>query len=917
MKKTLLLALILYSVLTFAQDKYTLSGIVVNFYDKQETLISANIMYTDSKGVVSDMDGKYTISLVPGTYNLVFSYVGFKKKEVSIQIVDKNVVYDAALEPMAMEEVRVVADIARTRETPVAFSSITPEKLKENLGSQDIPLILNSTPGVYATQQGGGDGDAEVSIRGFSARNVGVLLDGVPVNDMETGRVYWSNWFGLDAVTRSIQVQRGLGASKLALPSVGGTINILTSGIESKREGMVKQEVGSDGYLRSSFGYSSGMLKNDWGFSLAGSYKRGNGWVDRTFSEGYFYYFKIDKKLGGHTMSLSGYGAPQRHEQRAYQLPVAVYDSAYAEKVGVHLAYTEGMTEEQRKEVDENRINADEGINRGLRFNQHWGYLARTKENPNATSEPFSERVNHYHKPQFTLKDFWRINDNLFFSNIAYMSIGNGGGIRSKGTIMPNEDGLMDFQSVYDRNIGEYTIAPFYNDSLHAATNYMRNLVNQHMWYGLVSTLDYTKDEWNFSGGLDLRNYKGTHYEEIYDLLGADYVASTPANLDGIDWTQPNPYKDYMLFVGDKTNFHTDGLVQWGGAFFQTKYKTENLSTFLNLTGAVSRYKQINYFYGKNDKVVNYDTGWNTFPGFTVKTGANYNLNKHNNAFFNVGYLNKAPQFNDVYDYNSLLVSSIRNEKIKAAEIGYSYVSRPFTININTYYTDWQNRPADASSTVTIDGEPHSVKINTMNAIHKGVEMDFIYKINSKLAFQGLVSLGDWRWNSEDTFRIYSDEQILLKKQYYNNKNVHVGNSAQTQFGAELRWEPVKHFYIKPSATYFGRYYAEFDPITLNGTPESYEWYNEETGEHGDPRDSWQVPSYVLVDLHMGYSTKLGSNYMKIRMNILNLLNETYVSSAQNNDPYNGQKYNDFDAKSAAVYMGMGRRFSLSLEYDF
>lgn len=190
MKKTLLLALILYPILTFAQDKYTLSGRVVNFYDKQETLISANIMYTDSKGVVSDMDGKYIISLTPGTYNLVFSYVGFKKKEVSIQIVDKNVVYDAALEPIAMEEVRVVADIARTRETPVAFSSITPEKLQENLGAQDIPLILNSTPGVYATQQGGGDGDAEVSIRGFSARNVGVLLDGVPVNDMETGRVY-------------------------------------------------------------------------------------------------------------------------------------------------------------------------------------------------------------------------------------------------------------------------------------------------------------------------------------------------------------------------------------------------------------------------------------------------------------------------------------------------------------------------------------------------------------------------------------------------------------------------------------------------------------------------------------------------------------------------------------------------------
>ena len=75
-----------------------------------------------------------------------------------------------------------------------------------------MPTLLNSTPGVYTTQQGGGDGDVRINIRGFSQRNVvAVMIDGIPMNDMENGWVYWSNWFGLDAITASMQVQRGLG----------------------------------------------------------------------------------------------------------------------------------------------------------------------------------------------------------------------------------------------------------------------------------------------------------------------------------------------------------------------------------------------------------------------------------------------------------------------------------------------------------------------------------------------------------------------------------------------------------------------------------------------------------------------------------------------------------------------------------
>ena len=218
-------------------------------------------------------------------------------------------------------------------------------------------MILNSTPGVYATQSGGGDGDARISIRGFNQRNVAVMIDGIPMNDMENGWVYWSNWFGLDLMTKTIQVQRGLGASKLAIPAVGGTMNILTKGINNKEEISFSQNVGNNGFLRSTLGYNSGKLKNGWGYSLAGSYKRGDGWVDQTWTEGFFYFMKVQKKFKDHSLSFTAFGAPQSHGQRSYKKAISLYDMGYAASLGIDTSGVDG--------------------DYGLRYNEHWGELNR------------------------------------------------------------------------------------------------------------------------------------------------------------------------------------------------------------------------------------------------------------------------------------------------------------------------------------------------------------------------------------------------------------------------------------------------------------------------------------------------------------------------------------------------------------
>jgi len=194
-----------------------------------------------------------------------------------------------------------------------------------------------------------------------------------------------------------------------------------------------------------------------------------------------------------------------------------------------------------------------------------------------------------------------------------------------------------------------------------------------------------------------------------------------------------------------------------------------------------------------------------------------------------------------------------------------------------------------------------------MDALHKGIEFDMIYKISKNLDLQGLISLGDWIWNKKvENLQYYNyDTQGPVNKIItFDATGIHVGDAAQTQFSASLRYEPFKGLYFNGRFTYFGKYYSNF-------TPEST------TDNAGNPVDSWKIPSYDMVDLHTGYSFRFNGwdkTRFKIQFSILNVLNRTYLSDAVNNDPYNMMPFQDFDAKSATVFFGMGRRFNASFQ---
>ena len=886
----LLIAFLFLCVSISTQAQTTVSG-VVRDATSGETLPTATIVYGEGKGTSTDLDGKYELTLEPGKYVLTASYVGMESvsKEVWVGSVSQTVNF--ALQPTSMREVEIVADIAIERKTPVAYSDVSPLKIKEELGTRDLPLVLNTTPGVYATQAGGGDGDARINIRGFNQKYVAVMVDGIPMNDMENGWVYWSNWFGLDVVTQKVQVQRGLGASKLAIPSIGGTINVLSQGIDQKPQLTFSSEVGNNQNLRQTIGYNSGRLKGGWGVTAALSVRTNKGWVENLRSKQLFYFLKIHKEFNRSSLSFSVMGSPQQHFQRLGRGPVSYYDKEYAASLGIDTAAPPA-------DID---VALYAGGDHGLRKNPNWGYLIRNRGGENPDQELIADRMNYYHKPIFNLKHFWNINDSWALSNIVYASLGNGGGTSLK-TAEFDQDGQIDFQGIYSRNTTGTAFLPPYdltvvNDSSqYKSRNYLFSRINNHFWVGALSTVRYKPNKRiEISGGFDGRYYHTDRYQEMYDLLGGDYAVP---NSSGDDL---NDRDRIAIREGDRFGYNIRTYIKQAGVFFLTEYKRDRWSAFINLTASVNAYNRTNYF-GLITPEGDYPTsGWKTFPSGTVKGGFNYNINKSHSIFANAGYLSRPQTANTVFTTTAGLdaFNNVKNELIIAQEIGYLFNQSAWRIAFNAYNTRWNNKPV--RQTFTLGSESYPVNIPGMNARHQGIELEAEWKANHKLSVEGVFSTGNWRWISGGEVVITDEDGVTIIDRFqFGADGVKVGDAAQLQASLGLRYEPVKGFYLRPRFNYFDNNFSDFNPEDLQGANAN--------------RQSWKMPAYYTIDLNTGYNRSIGQGKYRlgIRAQLMNITNEIFITDARNNEFGEG-----FDAASAGVFMGMGFRWNVGVNFTF
>ena len=799
-----------------AFGQQTVNGVVTDADDNSVIPGVTVLVKGTDIGTISDMDGKYKIDVPKGQDILVFSYVGMKTKEIKITGSVLNVALVS--ENAEIAEIMVVASFAKDRHTPVAFSTISPEVITEKLGSQEFPEILKSTPSVYATKEGGGYGDSRINLRGFDSNNIGVLINGVPVNDMESGKVYWSNWAGLSDVTRTMQVQRGLGASKLAISSVGGTINILTKTTDAEKGGSVYLVTGNNGYSKTAFTLSTGIQDNGWAVTVSGSKTQGDGYVRGTNFKGYSYFFNVSKRINDNqTLALTAFGAPQWHNQRSSQHFISTY------------------------------LNKPDGV----LYNSDFGYR-------NGEVYGGSHAFNKYHKPQISLNHYWHINSLTSLSTALYASKSTGGGRRITGAQSslltfqypsgePNAetlltpDGYLDYDSVMRINQASNTGS----QAIVAMSN------NSHDWYGILSTLNTKIGDINLTAGLDGRYYKGYHYQVIDDLLGGKYF------LDGAD---KNRDASTPLYKGDKISYYSLGEVLWEGVFAQGEYVMENFSAFISGSASNSSYRRTDHFaYTPEEGQV---TDWINFFGYSGKAGVNYNINRHHNVFANGGYFTRAPFFKYAFiGYTNTFNEGAKNERVLSTELGYGYRSVKVNANVALYRTKWM----DKALTRSLGQE--TANITGLDALHQGIEAEITYKPSRKLKVKGMLSVGDWMWEKDVAAAVYDQNQVFVDSVYVYSGGIHVGDAAQTTAALGIDYEVLPKLTVGLDVNYFDNLYSYFDVTTR-------------VNESDRGVDAWKMPAYTLADFSAKYKFKIAGLNAAIYGKINNILDTEYIADA-------------------------------------
>ena len=641
----------LLSLLTIFLPMFIYGQAVVGVVNDEEgdPLGGANVVVEGTdKGGVTDETGKYTIDIgAPGTYDITASYIGYSTLTSQVEVNDIVGTLNFILEEnvLTMSALEVLASRA-DENTPVAYTMVNKEDMELRLGSQDIPMALNMTPSVYATQQGGGAGDARINVRGFNQRNVAVMINGVPQNDMENGWVYWSNWDGVADASNSIQMQRGLSAVNLATPSIGGTMNIITDPAQMERGGKVKQEVGEGGFLKSTLNYNSGLINDKLAVSGTIVRKTGDGLIDGTWTDAWAYYLGTSYQMNDdQRFELYAIGAPQRHGQNLYKQNIATYSQELAGSIDGYndTAYVAGEKFEHEAGRLFNQNVAP--IDASYTGQQYW-YMYGAKTTDRYSSDFLNERENFFHKPLVNLNHFYEINDDMRLSSVLYWSGGSGGGTGTYGSVkrFPAVEGNAWYSSspwTWDWNgeIAENSsnIDSAWSETENKSTGILRNSINRQNTYGLISKLNYdVTDELEVQVGIDWRTAGIEHAREVRDLLGGDYY---------VDYADNNASDGKVVRLGDIIAYHTETTVDWLGGFLQGKYSTDKFNLYG--MGGVS---MIDYSFHDHFAVDADVVEADAITTFQVKGGGVYNLDDRMSGFVNAGYVEKPPMLDNVID---------------------------------------------------------------------------------------------------------------------------------------------------------------------------------------------------------------------------------------------------------------------------
>jgi len=887
------------SIASYAQSN-RVTGKVVDA-SNGEALVGANVVVQGTTiGTVADGNGEFSFSAPANNFTVLVSFIGYTQMEVVHNMSDNGSSMGTIKLSSGASSLSTVEVIASrtTEDKPFTYADVTKRDLQVNLGSRDLPNVLNLTPSVYSTNQGGGAGDSRLNIRGFDQRNIGVMINGIPVNDMENGWVFWSNWDGLGDAAASIQVQKGMSPVNLSVPTVGGTVNIITDPASQSAGGMIKSEMGSWGFVKNTIVANSGLIDNKFAMTAMLSRKTGDGFYNGLFTDAMAYYVGASYQIDDNNkLEISAVGAPQRHGQNLYMQNIARYSHEFAASLeGYDLAALDQYREAGRD------------------FNQNYGGVSSTYQGRqyyemyrrNFTrrydDSYIMERENYYHKPQVNLNWYHAFSDNLRWNNVVYWSGGNGGGSGTYGSVSTDYSysgmGIIQWDDEIAQNSNN--VDSMYSTSMNRSTGILRNSINQQNTYGAISKLFYDVGNWNFQVGLDYRTAEIAHWREVRDLLGGDYYVFSGNDFDETD-------ASHMKGLGDKVAYDNTNEVNWFSGFGQAEYTSERL----NLFGMVG-YTTVKYLY--TDFFTKADDGGyltietENLPGYQLKLGGAYDVTENFRIYANGGYISRNPIFDyAINDGAGVAYDNPENEKIQTIEIGGNYnIGNKIVLSANYYNTAWADRTITRSIR-TETGDEDFLFIGGLGQNHSGIEFNAAVQPSRVLRVDLGASFGDWTYAGDvnATYTTYEDGSPVEQQLNLYLDGLMVGDAPMNQLMASVTLNPFNGLSLKADYRSYSKFYSNFSAL-------------DRTDEADAGVQSWQIPNYAVLDLHATYDLPMKANGFSIQFfaHVFNALDEVYIQDALDNSRYNSFD-DDHDADDAEIFLGLPRNFNIGVAVRF
>ena len=801
----------------------------------------------------------------------------------------------------------------------------------------DASTLLTSSRDVFNSIAAFNFGSLRYRIRGNDSKYQDVMINGILMNDPETGRPVFSNWGGLNDAFRNSIITEGLGRTDAGFGGLGGLTAYSTRASQYRKQISLSYAFSNRSYNhRVTASVGTGEIGKGWYLMLAGSGRyAGKGYTEGTFYEAASYFLSVEKKINDkHSLDLTFFGAPS---QRGGSSPV------------VQEAYDLSGTNY---------------------YNPNWGYQTI---DANGTQVIRNSRVSRYHQPMTQLTWYWTPSQRTQFNTTLFYFAGPGGqtSLEWGEAVDPRPDyyrNLPSYFASHAHSTAEYeaqmqawldrdpSVTQIDWDGLYNANrNHLFTVENANGTEGntvtglaskyILSERHYDKSQFGGStyfkhefmpnlilaGGLALNVSKTHYYEMVNDLLGGDYYYDINKYAENqetdecqVDLNNPN----HVAYVGDIINYNYYANRNYGRIWNQVDYLVGNWDMYLGLQLSFTQIWRTGLF--RNGAFADNSYGDDQMHNFLdpgVKAGVTYAINGRNHLVANMMYLYQAPQFRDIYvsprTRHTLVEDKPGSERINAFDLGYLYRSPEFKFRLTGYYYTYQNLIwnrsfycenvyiGSTSAGNTYKSEFVNFIMTGINQKSVGLEMGAEWKVTPTITLQAAAANGIHTYNNNPLFSIYDDNntEAYIENEVAYLKNYHVSSGPETVASLGIKYNDPKNWWVSLNGNYMANMYFDINPY--NHTEFGMMHYAEGDIRIEDVLNQSPMKPAFTLDFYGGFSRRYKGYYFLFTASVNNVLNnKSTVLYGYDQLRFNVNDPDMFPSKYSYMY---GTNFFISL----